>query len=176
MEFQIPYTNWMWLPKWKAEDKEEPCLVYFRKVFWLKEKVTGRYEIEISADSRYKLYVNGELAEIGPSKGDRMKWYYDTVDISPYVKKGENCIAVEVLRYPMMGSKGNYGIFRTETPGLYVKDLQGMLPGNAERKHNFLLFPKIPILPHYRFWRKEKAIMKMQAGKKAAMRTGIGKE
>ena len=127
MEFQIPYTNWMWLPEWKAEDKEEPCLVYFRKVFLIKEKMTGRYEIEISADSRYKLYVNGELSEIGPSKGDRMKWYYDTVDISPYVKEGENCIAVEVLRYPMMGSKGNYGIFRTETPGLYVKDLQGIL-------------------------------------------------
>ena len=38
MEFQIPYTNWMWLPKWKAEDKEEPCLVYFRKVFWSQGK------------------------------------------------------------------------------------------------------------------------------------------
>ena len=122
MEFQIPYTNWIWLPEWSAEDKEEASLVYFRKEVTISTLSEEKCEIEISADSRYKLYVNGELVQIGPSKGDRMKWYYDTVDLAPCLKKGKNCIAVEVLRYPLNSRKGNYGIFRTETPGLYIKE------------------------------------------------------
>ena len=54
-------TNWIWLNNWTAEDKEEPAVVLFRKEI----AVTGvpkSGKIRISADSRYKLYVNGKLA------------------------------------------------------------------------------------------------------------------
>ena len=125
MEFQIPYTNCIWLPVWGPDDQEECALAYFKKNVKLDAVPEEACEIEISADSRYKLYVNGVLAELGPSKGDRMKWYYDTVDLGPFLKEGENSIAVEVLRYPMNSRKGNYGVFRTETPGLYVKEKPG---------------------------------------------------
>ena len=74
-----------------------------------------------SADTRYKLYVNARLAEVGPSRGDRQVWFYDTVDILPYLHKGINVIAVAVLRYPEDPAAGNHGMFRTSLPGLYVK-------------------------------------------------------
>ena len=47
-------------------------------------------------------------------------WFYDEVGIKQYLKKGENIFAVEVLRYPPEYWRGNYGMFRTEYPGLYV--------------------------------------------------------
>ena len=53
----------------------------------------------ISADTRYWLWINGELViregglKRGPAPGDS---YYDKVEIAPYLKSGENLIAVMV--------------------------------------------------------------------------------
>lgn len=112
--------SWIWIPSWGPEDKEIPRIIYFRKVVRI-SKVPAELKIRISADSRYKLYVNGQLVEIGPSKGDRVIWYYDTVDIAPYLRNGLNVLGVIVLRYPLDHKKGNHGIFRTETPGLFLR-------------------------------------------------------
>lgn len=111
-------TNWVWIPDWNEKDKEEPRIIYFRKQLEV-GNVPEKLEVKISADSRYKLYVNGRLAEIGPSRGDTKIWYYDTVDLAPYLVAGKNVLAVIVLRYPLEYTKGNYGIFRTQTPGFY---------------------------------------------------------
>ncbi len=118
-QITIMSTNWIWTNDWKPEDKEAPALVLFRKKFYL-ERRPEHARILISADSRYKLYVNGKMAEMGPSRGDRQVWFYDQVDLAPYLQEGENVLAVRVLRYPMIHSRGNHGIFRTEFPGLYV--------------------------------------------------------
>ncbi len=117
--FNIDKMNWIWVPGWNAEDKEIPKIVYFRKKIKI-DKVPSELKINISADSRYKLYINKQLIEIGPSKGDRLIWYYDTVDIAPYLNEGINILAVIVLRYPLDHRKGNHGIYRTETPGLFL--------------------------------------------------------
>ena len=112
-------SGWIWTDRLTAKELSDPLLVYFRKKVTLREKHQG-VEIKISADTRYKLYVNGAFVEAGPSKGDREVWFVDTVDIAPYLRTGENIIAVKVLRYPLDHDKGNHGIFRTEHPGLYV--------------------------------------------------------
>lgn len=113
-------TNWIWSPSWGKEDEEKPGLLYFRKELELGDtSVEG--SLNISADTRYKLYINGILVSVGPCKGDRQVWYFDTVDITPYLKKGKNIIAVSVLRYPVNPALGNHSLFRTFTPGLYVQ-------------------------------------------------------
>lgn len=112
--------KWIWLPEWTAEDKEKPILALFLKKADLKTEPEKAF-IKISADTRYKLYINGQLVEIGPSRGDCQIWYYDEINITPFLKKGINVFAVQVLRYPMEARKGNYGMFRTEYPGLYVE-------------------------------------------------------
>ena len=116
----IPLLNWIWTPSWDHTDAETPRVVYFRKNFDLKA-VPEAAELRISADTRYKLYVNGRLAEVGPSRGDREVWFVDTVDIAPLLTAGRNVLAVIVLRYPAEGKAGNHAMFRTETPGLYVE-------------------------------------------------------
>lgn len=113
-------TNWIWSPSWGKKDEETPGLLYFRKELELQD-FPEEGILNISADTRYKLYINGILASIGPCKGDRQVWYFDTVDITSYLKKGKNVIAVSVLRYPADPTQGNHSLFRTFTPGLYVK-------------------------------------------------------
>ena len=53
----------------------------------------------ISADTRYKLYINGNLVSIGPCKGNLWTTYYETVDLSRYILKGSNVITAEVLHF-----------------------------------------------------------------------------
>lgn len=56
--------------------------------------------VNLSASSRYKLYINGIYVCSGPMKGDRFRQYYDTVDVSPWLKPGENEITAAVQYYP----------------------------------------------------------------------------
>ncbi len=112
-------SNWIWSPEWSAQDKDCPRVMLFRKKFCLEEEpYEGR--IQISADTRYKLYANGKLVEVGPSRGDHQVWFYDTVDLRPHLRKGRNILSVSVLRYPEDPTAGNHGMFRTPVPGLYV--------------------------------------------------------
>lgn len=121
-------SNWIWNPDWSAEDKVCPRIILFRKKIELEEApYEGR--IRISADTRYKLYINASFVEVGPSRGDHQIWFYDTIDILPYLKEGENVIAVAVLRYPEDPVAGNHGMFRTPVPGFYmtgkIEDMDG---------------------------------------------------
>ncbi len=68
---------------------------FFRKDFDL-TKVPDSFFINVSADNRYKLYVNGMLASLGPARGDVLHWRYETIDISPYLSTGKNVIAAVV--------------------------------------------------------------------------------
>lgn len=114
-----PSNYWIWS---SCKDEEEPYIVYFRKNMVL-EEVPESFVIRISADTRYKLYINGRLCELGPAKGDRNIWFFDEPDVSGYLKKGKNVWAVEVLRYPADLRKGNMSLFRSVTPGLYIESL-----------------------------------------------------
>lgn len=108
--------NWITL---KGINKDIPQRMLFRRTFFLEES-PEKVQLFVSADSRYKLYVNGLTAEVGPCKGDREIWYYDTLDLTSYMKKGKNVIAAEVLCYPEGHGKGCFSIFRTGHPGLFA--------------------------------------------------------
>jgi len=68
---------------------------YFRKTFDLKS-VPNKFVVHVSADARYRLYVNGQLVSWGPSVGDMQNWNYESVDLAPYLKSGKNLIASQV--------------------------------------------------------------------------------
>lgn len=115
-------SNWIWMEKWTEKDHNEPVLVYFRKDMEL-NIVPENFRVRITADTRYKLYINGNLCETGPSKGDCQVWFYDEIDVASFLKKGHNIWAVEVLRYPLADEKSNMSLFRTLTPGLYIESI-----------------------------------------------------
>lgn len=112
-------TNYVWLPEWDKTMDEKARVVLFRKKFQLDE-IPDKAIAKITADSRYRLKVNGKDVCCGPCKGDGYVWYYEEVDLAPYMGIGENVISVKVLRYPMESGKGNLSVFRTKTPFLYI--------------------------------------------------------
>lgn len=111
--------NWIWIKKWSKNNDKEPQLVLFRKKVSIKNEFK-KIIIKLTADSRYKLWINGNFCEVGPLKGTKNKWYLDTIDVTNFFKVGINQIAIEVLRYPKDLLKGNFGINRTSKPGLLV--------------------------------------------------------
>ena len=71
--------------------------VMFRRTFTLQampEK--GEAELNIFADSRYILYINGHSIHYGPARSYPANPVYDTYDLRPYLRTGENVIALMV--------------------------------------------------------------------------------
>lgn len=69
-----------------------------RRTFFLKS-VPATEKIHITADSKYRLYINEQHVTMGPARGFQESWPYDTIDISRYLKKGKNVICALVHNY-----------------------------------------------------------------------------
>ena len=69
---------------------------YLRKTFETRNPAAFR-RVYLSADSRYKLWVNGTLAARGPARFDPLHQQYDTLDLSTLVQEGKNVIAAEIM-------------------------------------------------------------------------------
>ena len=67
----------------------------FRKTIDLKEKPVS-FVVHVSADNRYKLFINGEQVSQGPARGDLYFWNFETLDLAPYLNKGMNTVAAVV--------------------------------------------------------------------------------
>ena len=90
-----------WTAKWiwdKENLTEENVWMCFNKKVTL-DKVPKELTAHISADSKYWLYINGETVAFEESvkRGpDENSGYYDSIDIAPYLKEGENSICALV--------------------------------------------------------------------------------
>lgn len=69
---------------------------HFRNNFEV-ENLTDSTIVFVSADNRYRLFVNGTEVAHGPARGTLKHWRYETLNISKYLKKGKNLIAAEVF-------------------------------------------------------------------------------
>jgi len=88
--------------QWKAfwitvpgEPKTDYGVYLFRKIIDLIRK-PETFIINVSADNRYKLYVNEKLVSLGPARGDLDHWNFATLDIAPFLHEGKNIIASRV--------------------------------------------------------------------------------
>lgn len=94
-----------WDSFWISSTNTSPYdygVYHFRRNFELKQ-APDTFVINISADNRYRLYVNGTPVCWGPARGDRLAWNYETLDIAPFLRAGKNTLAVLVW---------NLGIYR----------------------------------------------------------------
>ena len=99
-------AQWITLPKFEHGENQWYQL---RKTVKLNKK--PKFAItKIAADSKYWLWINGELAVLegqlkrGPNPKDT---YFDEIDLAPWLKKGENTIAVQLWYFGSHGFSHN---------------------------------------------------------------------
>ncbi|HEX5553485.1 MAG TPA: alpha-L-rhamnosidase N-terminal domain-containing protein [Chitinophagaceae bacterium] len=68
---------------------------HFRKTIDLAAKPDS-FVIHVSADNRYRLYVNGTPVGRGPARSDLYNWNFGTYDIASHLHAGDNVIAAVV--------------------------------------------------------------------------------
>jgi hypothetical protein len=90
-----------WKAQWITHPTESVLdygVFHFRKSFEL-TAVPSEFIIHVSADNRYRLFVNGKAVCFGPQRGDLAHWYYESIDIAPYLKPGKNLLAAIVWNF-----------------------------------------------------------------------------
>jgi len=97
-------TNQVIKNRWEArwigpKDKLNSYGVHhFRKTFSLSQK-PHEFIIHISADNRYRLFVNGTYVTDGPQISDSRHWRFESLDIGPLLQSGNNVLAVQVVNF-----------------------------------------------------------------------------
>jgi len=114
------WENAQWI--WQQEDGPSNTWMSFRKTITINE-IPEIVEANIAVDSKFWLWINGEMVlfEGGLSRGPSQAgdWnrkekitptnsWYDTVNIQPYLKKGENTIAILVWYWGRETHKGTH--------------------------------------------------------------------
>ena len=120
-----------WNAKWiwdKENLTEKNVWMCFNKKVTL-DKIPKELIAHISADSKYWLYINGETVvfEGNVKRGpDKNSGYYDSIDIAPFLKKGENSICALVwywdneTSYSYSGSGQGGFLFEAESKDITI--------------------------------------------------------
>src|ERR671933_429927 len=102
------HGHWIWVPEEPVEPggflsaaidphaKEAHGL--FRKTVRI-DRVPERVPARITADSRYALFVDGQEVFRGPIRSQPRRLHYDLFDLAPYLRPGENVLAIYVKYY-----------------------------------------------------------------------------
>jgi hypothetical protein len=98
----------------------------FRNEFYL-DRAPESLVVHLSADNRYKLWVNGKMAANGPAKGSFLHWRYETIDLGPWLQEGDNVLAVEVYN---LGEERPAAMFSRQTA--FILQANKKLVGDAE--------------------------------------------
>ncbi len=142
--------NGRWNAQWISHPTESLLdygVFHFRKDFELKEQ-PKEFIINISADNRYRLYVNGKPVCFGPARADLEHWTFESIDIAPFLKPGKNVIAATVWNFGelkpwaqfsiktafiVQGNSSSEIIVNTDTSWKVIKD-QAYTPAPASSK------------------------------------------
>jgi hypothetical protein len=113
-------ANWIWLSQEKFPELQESiftvfcemgthhhAVALFRKEIFLEDGIESA-RAWVSADVKYRLYVNGRMAGRGPAEiggdfGDvdpPQHWFYDQYELGHHFKSGVNIVTAEVVLQP----------------------------------------------------------------------------
>lgn len=113
-------SQWMWI----GDNRFDLPNVHAqaRRAFEL-PTVPKRAEIRITADARYRLWVNGEPVCRGPARGYQHQWPFDRVDLAPFLRVGRNVIAVQAHSLGV----GTFGYVHAGASALIVAGMVGRI-------------------------------------------------
>ena len=104
-----------WTAKWISYPDisgSEYGVYLYRKEISINTK-PDKFIIHVSADNRYKLYINGVYVCNGPARSYLFKWNFESIDISSYLHQGKNIISSVVWNFaehrPMAQISGHTG-------------------------------------------------------------------
>jgi len=95
------YPDGYWKARWighPTASANDFGVFHFRKEIQL-SAVPGSYIIHVSADNKYRLFVNGKNLGTGPARSNLANWNFETFDIAPYLHAGKNVIAATVWNF-----------------------------------------------------------------------------
>ncbi|CAK7200681.1 hypothetical protein SEUCBS139899_003379 [Sporothrix eucalyptigena] len=121
----FPSTEAQWIWTDNFDDAAAPGqFVLFRKTFDVPDDVlsstsTNPILLHVTADTRYRLLLNGNSISFGPSKSNLQHWIYETVDIRPNLCPGRNVLTATVLRYSNT-HPGCLSMVRSSMPGFLL--------------------------------------------------------
>ncbi len=99
------FSNSQWI--WNKKEYSENEYAEFYDIFNWEE---GKTTINISVCGDYTLFVNGEFAESNQYGDFEHYKVYDSIDITPYLKKGENRISILAWYFGKSGMRySNFG-------------------------------------------------------------------
>ncbi len=119
-------SKWIWA---EQVDSSADDVVIFRRPFNV-DKPPKTAVARIAAENRYFLYLNGKEVVVGGGMlrtGRSGKGFYDEIDLSGYIEKGENVISVIAMFYGTADNKlsaGKAGLL-FECPELSVSSDSG---------------------------------------------------
>ena len=90
-----PPANWIAPSKVSGDSF---TVFHARRTFAL-DKAPTRFVVHVSADNRYRLYVNGVKMSSGPQRSDVNHWRYETIDLAPQLHAGRNVIAALIWNW-----------------------------------------------------------------------------
>ena len=145
----MPFTDYYsdWRAHWIAPGAENPEDVVVLPVpvrprpnlwlcfrgCWSRPDPGAPASVRLAADSKYWMWINGELADFegqlkrGPTPSDT---YCDTIDAAPFLREGDNTVAILVWYF------GRDGLCHHSSgkPGLLVESSDGMLASGGHWK------------------------------------------
>jgi hypothetical protein len=112
-------ASWIWSGegvgrRLRSEDGATYEVRLFRRGFDVSNADSARLVAHVTADSHYELFVNGVLVGDGPAKGDLRHHFFESYDLSKWLRRGRNCLAVRVVDFspvqcdpPRLGAPGS---------------------------------------------------------------------
>lgn len=76
-----------WIYHKEATSDKSGVYAYLLKFTLNEDK---KFRIHVSADNRYKLYIDGKIEGFGPERGDNHNWFFESYDLD--LKAGEHTI------------------------------------------------------------------------------------
>ncbi len=84
--------------RWIAPPGDPSGVFDFRRMVMLTAPPM-HWLVNVTADNRFQLYVNGQRVGEGPARGDLQHWRYETFDLGPYLRTGNNVVAARVWNF-----------------------------------------------------------------------------
>lgn len=88
----------VWIGSSHPFDLHEAYLCFRSPASWRLEQKPQTAQLFITADSRYKLWVNGRFVNRGPARSYPQHQSVDCLDLSAYLQAGVNTLAVQVYQ------------------------------------------------------------------------------